>query len=96
MTWILSGAHRVAFKADWTDAPTLRVALDDLLSVRELRRRGGRVAPFYAELQGYRWNDPAAFEAGRRRAGPKAVTEFQAALELWQRDPSQSSRREGA
>ena len=96
MTWILSAAHRVAFKADWTDAPTIRMAMDYLLQAQELRRRGGRVAPFYAEIQGYRWNDPAGFDAGLLRAGPKALAEFQAALEEWQRDPSKSPRREGA
>lgn len=96
MTWILTTAHRVFFKADWTDPPTIRLAMEYLLGVQELRRRGGRVAPFYVELQGYRWNDPAAFDEGLRRAGPKAYAEFQEALKLWERDPSKSPRRQGA
>ena len=96
MTWILTATHRVCYKADWTDAPTIRLALDYLLNVQELRKRGGRVAPFYVEMLGHRWNDPAGFDAGLHRAGPKAYAEFQAALELWQQDPSKSPRREGA
>ncbi len=85
MTYIVSRANQVVFKSDWTDPPTIRWAVDYLLGVQDLRRRGGRVAPFYAELQGYRWSDPAGFQTGLERDGPKAVREFAEAQARWAR-----------
>lgn len=85
MTYILNQSHTVVFKADWTEAETVRRALDYLLDVQSRRREGARLAPFYAELQGYRWVDQAAFDAGLERNGPKALAEFRAASERWAR-----------
>ncbi len=44
-----------------------------------------RLAPFYAEIEGARWVDSAAFDAGLLRNGPRAVTEFREAQERWAR-----------
>jgi hypothetical protein len=73
MTSMLRAGHTVAFRADWTDAPTVRVALDYLLDVRQRRHEGLRSAPFVAELQGARWVDQAAFDAGLAHNGPITV-----------------------
>lgn len=85
MTYIVNSAHTIVFRSDWTDAPTVRAALDYLLDVQERRRDGAKLAPFYAEILGFRERDEAAFDLALERNGPKAVTEMQAARELWAR-----------
>src|SRR5215471_6095841 len=71
MTYILNSAHSVVFRSAWTDPDTIRLALDYLLGVQARRRAGARLAPFYSELQGFRWVDDAAFQAGLARNGPR-------------------------
>jgi len=85
MTYILGPGNRVVFRADWTDPPTVKAALDYLLAIRQRRREGARFAPFYAEIEGARWVDQAAFNAGLARNGPRAVTEFVEAQQRWAR-----------
>jgi hypothetical protein len=85
MTYILNSAHTVVFRSDWTDAATIRFALDYLLHAQDRRRSGERLAPFYAEIMGYRERDEAAFDLALERNGPKAVTEMRAARERWAR-----------
>lgn len=85
MTYVLGGAHRVAFKSAWTDAATIQWAVDYLLGVQGRRREGARLAPFSVELQGYRWVDDPAFQAGLARNGAKAVREFAEARAMWAR-----------
>ncbi|CAN5647326.1 hypothetical protein BH20CHL1_BH20CHL1_05940 [soil metagenome] len=85
MTCIINQAHTITFRSDWTDAPTVRFALDYLLDAQERRRQGEKLAPFYAELMGFRSRDEAAFDRALERNGPKAVSEMQAARELWAR-----------
>jgi hypothetical protein len=91
MTYVVSRAGRITFKSNWTDAETIRFALDYQLRTADLRREGTRLAPFYAELQGLRWNDPAKFQEGLAFAGPKAVAESADAAKRWQ----QAGRRPG-
>lgn len=93
MTWIINQANRVVFKADWTHAPTVEMALNYLLKVRDERRAGGRLAQFYAELLGFRWLDRVGFEQGLQVAGPKASTEFADAEAFWAANPTQTPRR---
>ncbi len=83
MTYIVNAAHSVVFRSDWTDAPTVRFALDYLLDVGRRRRDKERLAPFYAEILGYRSSDPSAFDTALERNGPKAITEMRAARQLW-------------
>ncbi|CAN5704113.1 hypothetical protein BH23CHL2_BH23CHL2_24140 [soil metagenome] len=85
MTYIVNPAHTIMFRSDWTDAPTVRFALSYLTDVARRRREGERLAPFYAELLGFRANDPSAFDAALERNGPKAITEMREARELWAR-----------
>jgi hypothetical protein len=85
MTYVLNAGHRVVFRSDWTDPPMLRFALEYLLDVQSRRREGARLAPFYAEVQGFRWIDRAGFDAGLARNGPKALAEYHAAQERWDR-----------
>lgn len=85
MTYILGAGNRVLFRSDWTDAGITRTAIEYLLARRADRREGARLAPFYAEIEGSRWVDNAAFNAGLLRNGPRAVEEFAKAQERWAR-----------
>ena len=85
MTYVLNSAHSVVFRSAWTDPDTVRLALDYLLGVQARRRAGARLAPFYSELQGFRWVDDAAFQAGLVQNGPRAVREFAEATQRWTR-----------
>ncbi len=76
MTWIVMRGGLIAYKAAWTDADDVRSAMENVARVGELRRRGGRLAPFATERLGFRVVDQAAFNAGLVRNGPKAVEEF--------------------
>jgi hypothetical protein len=81
MTYLISRGGRVLFRADWTDPPTIEYAINYVLNSRARRREGLRLAPFYAELVGYRWNNQAKFHQGLARAGQQAIDDFARALE---------------
>ena len=83
MAYIVNAAGKVAFRADWTQAEVLEWAVTNLTDGIEARRAGRRVAPYYLEFLPVRTSDPARFEEGLRRAGPKAVEEFRRAMEAW-------------
>src|SRR6266511_1863836 len=83
MTYLVGRGGRVLFRADWTDPPTIATSLDYVLTCRARRREGLRLAPFYMEIVGQRWNDQARFQEGLERAGPKAVAEFARATQRW-------------
>ena len=85
MTYLIGRGGRVLFRADWTDAATIETAIQYVLAARARRREGLRLKPFYTEMIGYRWSDPAAFDAGLEVAGPQAVTDFARASEMWAR-----------
>jgi hypothetical protein len=84
MTYILGTGNRVMFRSDWTDPDITRAAIEYLLARHADRRAGRRLAPFYAEIEGSRWVDSAAFTAGLHRNGPRAVEEFATAQERWE------------
>jgi hypothetical protein len=85
MTYIIGTHHRVLFRADWTDADTVRFALDYLLAVDEREREGTAIEPFYFELRGFRWEDLRGFADGLAFNGPRAVREFRDAKLRWSR-----------
>ena len=82
MTYLVSRAGRVLFRADWTDPPTIRAALDYVVESRARRREGWRLKPFYVESVGYRWSDTPKFQEGLALAGPQAVEDFARAIGL--------------
>ena len=47
MSWVIDHAGRVAFKGGWTVAQDLREALELVFQVREMKRDGARVNPYY-------------------------------------------------
>ncbi len=83
MTYIVSQAGRVLFRADWTDPPTVAAAVEYICDARARRRDGLRLKPFYAEFVGYRWTDDPALQAGLHVAGPQAVADFAEAMQRW-------------
>jgi hypothetical protein len=78
MTWIVLRGGLIAYKAAWTDAADVRSAMAGVARLGELRRQGGRLAPFWTERLGFRVVDQAAFNAGLVRNGPQAVADFAA------------------
>ena len=80
MTYVVGTGGKVLFRSDWTDPPTIETALDYILAARQQRRDGMRMAPFYAELVGYRWSDLAKQREVLERAGPQAVSDFERSM----------------
>ena len=84
MTYIVSTAGRVTYRADWTDAHSIEWVLDYLRHESVEKATTRRVAPFYAELAGHRsaMDYPRVFVEGLARAGGvQAVEEFITAVE---------------
>ena len=86
MTWILLRGGMVAYRAAWTDPYDVRLAMEYVARLGELRRQGGRLAPFLTERLGFRVVEQAAFNAGLERNGPKAVSDFAAFMRHAQLD----------
>jgi hypothetical protein len=84
MTYIVSAAGRVIYRADWTDAHSIEWVLEYLRHEAVEKATSRRVAPFYAELSGHRsaMDYPRAFIEGLARGGGvRAVGEFISAVE---------------
>ncbi len=92
MTYLISRSGQVLFRADWTDPPTIEAALNYVLASRARRAEGLRLAPFYAEFVGYRWNDMAKFQEGLARAGQQAVQDVAKAMERWKQQGPRPGR----
>lgn len=92
MTYLIGRGGKVLFRADWTDPPTIETALQYILSSRARRRDGLHLAPFYAEVVGYRWHDPDKAREGLARAGPKAVEDYERATQRWQKQVPRPGR----
>jgi hypothetical protein len=71
MTYIIDRGGKILSRADWTDPPTIEWTVQYIQSSRARRREGFHMAPFYAEIVGYRWNSPLKVMEGLRQAGPK-------------------------
>jgi hypothetical protein len=78
MTYLIGHGGKVLFRADWTDPPTIEWEVQYIQHARARRREGMHLAPFYAEIVGYRWSNPAKVREGLERAGRKAVDDFEA------------------
>lgn len=78
MTWIFNRAGSPVYKSDWTDANSVRNALEYFTDVFERRRGRERLVPFHVERLDYRTSDPDRFDKGLARSGPKALREYHA------------------
>ena len=92
MTYLIGRGGRVLFRADWTDPPTIEWAVQYIQSARARRREGMHLAPFYAEIVGYRWSNPAKVREGLERAGQKAIDDFDRALQRRQKQGPRPGR----
>ncbi len=78
MTWIFNRAGSPVYKSDWTDANSVRNALEYFIDVFARRHNRERLVPFHVERLDYRTSDPDRFNQGLARSGPKALREFHA------------------
>ena len=80
MSWIFNTAGVPVYKADWTDAASIKNALQFFVGIAQQRQAGNIMAPFRVERLDYRIQDRPAFYKGLERNGPKAVREFREAF----------------
>ena len=76
MTWIFNRFAIPVYKSDWSDADSVRNALDYFIMVGQKKKEGKRMAPFSVERLDYRESDRNAFYERLAVNGPKAVDEF--------------------
>lgn len=76
MSWVLDRGGTILYKAMWTSAAHVGEFL-------ERRPPGPTSSTFYAEQLAPVVRDREAFQRGLERNGPRAVTEFARAGEIW-------------
>ena len=76
MSYVLNASGRVLYRADWTDARSIRLALEQIVFEREQRRAGVRTTPYYVEWMPQRVNDRETFLSGLDDIGDRAIDEF--------------------
>jgi hypothetical protein len=79
MSWVLDRGGTILYKAMWTSA----AHIGDFLARREAAPPGPASSTFYAEQLAPVVRDRPAFQRGLERNGPRAVTEFARAEEIW-------------
>lgn len=80
MTWIINSVGKIVYKADWTDKRTVRVAVEQLVAERDMRRERKRMTPYNVEWQPNRDNPQVDFIGGLYDVpGERAVEELIAA-----------------
>ena len=92
MTYVIDRGGKVLFRSDWTDAPTIEKVLDYILDARKQRREGLRMAPFYAEMVGYRWSDLAKHHEVLEKAGPQALSDWENSQKRGAQQPPRPGR----
>lgn len=82
MSCIVGGGGKVVYRAAWTDADNLRLALERTVGWRRQQREGAQLRPFYVEWQANVVADRLRFvQVLEKTAGPRAVTEYIDAVE---------------
>ena len=79
MSWVLDRGGTILYKAMWTSA----VHIGAFLEQREAIPAGPAASTFYAEQFAPVARDRVAFQRGLERNGPRSVTEFARAEEIW-------------
>lgn len=78
----------IMFKADWTDAETLRMILDYQQRRIAMRQSNRKVGPNYCEFLGFR---PRQWDKFRplleEECGPQAWEDWMDAMEYWKENP---------
>jgi hypothetical protein len=79
MSWVLGRGGTILYKAMWTSAARIGEFLE-----RQTAQPGGLTyAPFHTEQLELRRRDGDAFQHGLERNGPRAVSEFARAEQIW-------------
>jgi hypothetical protein len=77
MTYIVARGGKINYRASWTDARTIRFALETLSLARAGAKEGRRVLPYFMEWNPTRVNDGRAFFNGLLHiGGERAALEY--------------------
>lgn len=79
MSWVLGRGGVILYKAMWTSA----ARVSDFLDRYEAQPLDLAHAPFFTEQVETRRRDSESFARGLERNGPRAVSEFARAEEIW-------------
>ncbi len=80
MTWIINRSGHIVYKADWTDHRTVRAAVEQLVTERDLQQARTRITPYNVYWQPNRESPVVEFVGGLYGVpGERAVREFIAA-----------------
>lgn len=85
MTWVIDRGGRVAYKADWTSAANVEAFLDRFAAGRNPGPPGTAAVMYATQQAEFRHTDRLRFMKHLQRNGPRAVTEFDQARQLWAR-----------
>jgi len=80
MTWIFRKSGVPIYKSNWTDHLSIENAIQYFLQVADRRSQAEHLAPFRVDRLDYRNVDREAFYQGLERNGPRAASEFRAAI----------------
>ncbi len=89
MSWVLGRGGTILYKAMWTSA----ARIGDYLKRRSAQPSGLAYAPFHTEQLELRRRDAVAFQRGLERNGPRAISEFARAEQIWAERARDSRRR---
>lgn len=78
MSWVLDRGGTILYKAMWTSAARVGEFLE-----RHEARPAGPTSPSHSEQLELVARDRDAFQHGLERNGPRAVTEFARAEQIW-------------
>ena len=79
MSWVLGRGGTILYKATWTSA----TRIGEFLERQRAQPSGLAYAPFHTEQLELRRRDGDAFQQGLERNGPRAVSEFARAEQIW-------------
>jgi len=81
MTYVVGRGGRIVYRADWTDARSVALVLEQKLYERERRRDRTRLTPYYVEWAPQRQSNLEPFlDILLEVAGHRAVEEFRDAI----------------
>lgn len=89
MTWVVDRGGRIVYRADWTSAANVEAFVERYRAAKADRSQGP-VGMYASEQIEFRRQDRDAFRRQLERNGPRAVSEWDEAVRIWQeRDSDQ-------
>jgi hypothetical protein len=79
MSWVLARRGTILYKAMWTSA----ARIGEFLERNRVQPHDPAQPPFHTEQLEVRRRDEGAFQQGLERNGPRAVSEFARAEQIW-------------